>query len=327
MKRLKKMGVLILITVFVVQSIFAAGQTEKGDAEIFPSKAIEIVTHSGPGGGTDIFARLVASLVTKNEGIDVMVTNKQGGRAQATLEYMVRKPNDGYTVMALLPLMAYTIIGGASPVEMDQIVPIALGGIETNILAVRGDSPYKNVTDLINAGKDKMLKFGGTQIGGGDHIATFLFAKRTGIKQPSFVPFKDGSEAIVSLIGKNIEATVTNLSEVDSYISSGDIRVLAVFSKERLKVLPNVPTAIELGINVESAVVRGFGVLKGVPEDRIETLEKIFIKAMNDPRYIEYLKASGMDPITSVNGREEFTHQMFTIYENSIEILADLGLI
>ena len=294
--------------------------------EKFPSKTIEMVSHAGIGGGTDVFVRMISLKARRILKTDIAVVTKTGGVGASALNYVNSRPRDGYTVFALLPGHLMTIARGNSPIGLDKIVPLVRGCDEPNLLMVKGDGPFKSVQDLVAEGEKRKIKFAGGHIGAIDHIASFLFAKRAGMKQPLYVPFKGGAGAVTSLIAGDVEVAVANLSEAESQVTSGDIRPVVVLAKERLKPIPNVPTSYELGINAGSSVLRGLGVLKGTPENRIAVLEKAFLKSMQSKEYQSYLKGAGMDE-TSILGREEWSKVIQEVYENSTEILKDLGMI
>ena len=292
----------------------------------FPSKPIEVVIHSGVGGGMDIFAHMALVHARKELHIDMHVVSKRGGVARAALNYVNSRPRDGHTIFALAPGYPLTILRGESPVGIDGIVPIARGMDEPNTLIVRFDSPFTTIQDLIDVGGKKSLRFGGTHVGGLDHIACFLFTKRVGLKRPVYFPDESGAQTITKLMEGEVDVAVAGLSEYIDQMKDDKIRPLAIMSKHRLDPLPDVPATLELGIDAESSIPRGFGLLKGVPEERIAVLERAFLATMRNSVYLNYLKGLGLGS-DSVAGREEWTAQIRKNYEEEEEILKDLSLL
>ncbi|WP_106418702.1 Bug family tripartite tricarboxylate transporter substrate binding protein [Salinicola tamaricis] len=270
-------------------------------ADDFPSEPIEIVVHTSPGGGTDTTARIVALATQAQLGTNVYVQNKKGGGGSVAMSYVKSKPADGYTVMAITPTHLFTMLRGNSQLDIDDIQGLARATDDPIIVMVRGDSRYKSIHDLIEAGRAGVIKWGGTQIGGVDHIAAMSFAKAAGMKV-SFVPFDSGAEFAAALSRGDIDAAGLNISETRDQIAAGDFRPLAVMADDRMKALPDVPTLSEKGLDISFSTVRGYVVLKSTPKARQEILEKAMLKGMESDRYQNYLKGIGLDE-TSIEGR------------------------
>ena len=123
-----------------------------------------------------------------------------------------------------------------------------------------------------------------------------------------------------------IDATLPNVSEASTQVVDGTFRALAVMAKKRLKDFPDVPTTFEKGIDVATSTTRGYFVLKGTPQDRIEALSAAMVKAMKHSTFGEYLKSSGLDPEASVASWEEWTENIKAEYAVAREALVELGL-
>ncbi len=298
----------------------AAGQ------EKFPSKPIEVVTHAGVGGGTDITARMMMVRAPAALGTEFVVANKTGGSGAAALNYAASRPKDGHTVLLVTQTHLLTLLQGrAGGMKTDDIVGIARATDDPQILMVGKQSPYKTAREFIDGSKTKALKYGTTQIGSVDHLAVFGFAKQAGLQQPQVIPFRGGGDVVINLVGGNIDAALLNYSEAESQIKAGEVRALLVLARERNESLPDVPTADELGVPAYYSTVRGFAVLKGTPEDRIKALEEGLIKAMNGKFYQDYIKSSGQSP-KSVVGRQEWQKQIDDFARTGQEALAAIGV-
>ncbi|WP_157958341.1 Bug family tripartite tricarboxylate transporter substrate binding protein [Salinicola lusitanus] len=293
-------------------------------ADDFPSEPIEIVVHTSPGGGTDTTARIVALATQAQLGTNVYVQNKKGGGGSVAMSYVKSKPADGYTVMAITPTHLFTMLRGNSPLDIDDIQGLARATDDPIIVMVRGDSRYKSIHDLIEAGRAGVIKWGGTQIGGVDHIAAMSFAKAAGMKV-SFVPFDSGAEFAAALSRGDIDAAGLNISETRDQIAAGDFRPLAVMADDRMKALPDVPTLSEKGLDISFSTVRGYVVLKSTPKARQEILEKAMLKGMESDRYQNYLKGIGLDE-TSIEDAADWDSQIRRMYKAGQETMQDLGL-
>jgi len=294
--------------------------------EKFPSKTIEVVTHAGVGGGTDITARMMMVHAPKSFGTELAVVNRVGGSGAAALAYAASKPRDGHTIMLITQTHLLTIMQGKAPVKYDEIVALARATDDPQILMVGKNSPFKTAQEMIAAGKTKPLKVGATQLGGVDHLATFGFAKKAGMQQPTVVPFRGGGDIVINAVSGNVDVGILNYAEAESQIKSGDVRALLTLAPKRLGPLPNVPSSKDLGIDANYSTVRGFITLKGVPDDRLQALEKGLIEAMKGQMYATYIETSGQSP-DSVVGRAPWQSQLDAFYGEGQAALKELGLL
>jgi putative tricarboxylic transport membrane protein len=294
--------------------------------EKFPSKTIEVVTHAGVGGGTDITARMMMVHAAEAFGTELAVVNKVGGSGAAALAYAASKPRDGHTILLATQTHLLTIMQGKAPVKYDEIVGLARATDDPQFFMVGKSSPLKSAQELIAAGKSKALKIGATQLGGVDHLAILGFAKKAGMQAPTVVPFRGGGDIVINTVSGNVDVGILNYAEAESQLKSGDVRALIILGQNRLGPLPDVPSAKDLGLNVHYSTVRGFVTLKGVPDDRLKVLEEGLLKAMKGQMYATYIERSGQSA-DSVVGRGPWQKQLDDFYGEGQDALKDLGLI
>lgn len=294
--------------------------------EKFPSKPIEVVTHAGVGGGTDITARMMMVQAPGVFGTELAVVNKTGGSGAASLAYAASRPKDGYTIMLITQSHLLTMIRSKTPTQLGDLVPLARATDDPQIVMVRKESPIKNAQELVAAGKARSLKFGITQLGGVDHVGVFGFGKAAGIQQVTVVPFRGGGDIVINLVGGNIDCGMLNYSEAEAQIKSGDVRPIVVLAEKRMSSLPNVPTGKESGINSVFSTVRGFVTLKGTPDDRVKALEAGLLKSMEGPLYKAYLDSSGQSP-ESVVGASGWGAQLVEFDRDGKVALEAMGLL
>lgn len=293
--------------------------------EAYPTRPIDIVTHASPGGGTDATARAMVLGTKLALNVDMAVVPRTGGGGVVAMNYIWGRPRDGYTVLAITPTHLFAIARGQGPIKIDDLVPIARATDDPIVVMVRHDSPVQSLSDLIELGRQRPIKWGTTQIGGVDHVAGAVLAQKAGT-QLSVVPFSGGGEIVTNLMGGSVDAAGLNLTEALDQIRRGDFRALAVMAEERLDSIPDVPTTVELGYNVVFSTVRGYLVLKGTPEDRIEILERGMLEGMHQQTYLDYLQGSGLDP-SSIAGREVWGAQVQRLYADARQAMIDLGIV
>ena len=293
----------------------------------FPSKPIEVVTHAGVGGGTDITARMMMVQAPAALGQELVVVNRTGGSGAAALGYADGKPKDGHTVLLVTQTHLLTMIQNrAGNVKVGDLDALARATDDPQILMVGKSSPYKDGKAFIEAAKQKAMKYGTTQAGSIDHLAVVGFSKQAGLQNPTVVPFRGGGDIVINVVGGNLDAGLLNYAEAESQIKAGEVIPIISMSKERLSSLPNVPTATELGVPAVYSTVRGFAVLKGTPEDRVKILEEGLIKSMSGKLYQDYLKSSGQSE-KSVVGRAEWQQQLDDYVRTGSEALTTIGII
>jgi putative tricarboxylic transport membrane protein len=292
--------------------------------EKFPSKPIEVVTHSGAGGGTDITARMMMVHAPGVFGSELVVANRVGGAGAAALSYAASKPRDGYTILLVTQTHLLTILQGKSPVKYDEFVALARATADPQVLMVGKGSPIKTPQELVAAGKSRNLKVGVTHVGSIDHISLIGFARKAGLQAPTAVPFRGGGDIVINVVSGNLDFGMLNYAEGESQIKAGDVRPIMVLARQRMKVLPNVPTAKEVGIDAEYSTVRGFVTLKGVPDDRLKILEDGLMKSMQGQMYTTYIETSGQAP-DSVAPRAAWQAQLDAMYKEADNELKALG--
>jgi len=292
----------------------------------FPSKTIEVVTHAGAGGGTDVNSRMMMLRARRVLKSDMVVVNKRGGNGAAAMNYFKTRPADGHTIMTFTIGHAITMAKGKTSLNVDEMAPIARGTNDPQILMVNcKTSKYKTGEELIAGMKENKLKFGTTNVGGIDHITAFIFAKKGGLTQPTIVPFKGGGEVATQLVAGAVDVGTLNLSEAASQVESGDICPLIVLGTDRMKPIPDAKTGKELGIDVVLSTVRGFVTHAGTEKDKVDLLVKGLMKAMGHKVYQAYLEASGLDG-TSPADAKAWGEQIKSMIKEFEPAIKEMGL-
>ena len=259
--------------------------------------AIEVITHAGAGGGTDVNSRMMMLRSRRTLKQDMVVVNKRGGGGAAAMNYFMSRPADGNTITTFTVGHAITMGKGKTKLKIEDMAPLARGTNDPQILMVNcKTSPYKTPENFV-AGMKKgdKLKFGGTQTGTIDHITVFLWAKRLGVPMPTYLPFKGGGELATQLVAGSIDVGTLNLSEAAAPVEAGDICPLVILGDAGMGPIPKAKTAKALGIDLVLSTTRGFVTHAGVDPARRAELEKGMAKAMKHSMYQAYLKNSGLD--------------------------------
>ena len=255
----------------------------------YPERIIKIVVPLTPGGGTDLIARTLAQEMAKDLGATVIIENKPGAGTIIGTQTVASSAPDGYTLLmgtfanAVNPSL-YTRL----PYEPHRdFAPVALVARSFNIVVVNPSSPIKSIADLIGAARaepDK-LSYGTYGTGTSAHLAGELFKHMAKVNLTT-VPYKGSAPAITDLVGGRIQVMFTTVASAASLVEAGQLRAIAVTSRERSPAFPQLPTVSEGGIpgyTVESWY--GLFAPAKTPPDIIDRLNKSAAKAVQSEAF------------------------------------------
>jgi tripartite-type tricarboxylate transporter receptor subunit TctC len=268
-------------------------------AQSYPNKPIRLVVPFAPGGAADILGRLIADRLQKDLGQAVIIVNRDGGGTIIGADFVAKSPADGYTL--LLGNDAATINSGSGrklPYDLiKDFAPLSLVYSGPQVILVNKNSPFNSLSDLVKAGKaqGEKLRYGSSGIGSSTHLSTANFGEAAGIK-PTHVPYRGIAPAINDLQGGHVDFLVAGSSSALPLIRGGNAKPLAILSKTRSSLMPQVPTAIEQGVNAESAGWYGVLAPAGTPDDIVQKLSNTLTAAVANPEFREKLLALAGDP-------------------------------
>ena len=264
----------------------------------YPNKPINLIVPYGAGGSADSRSRQLGqkmSLILKQP---IVIDNKPGAGGNIGTEAIVRAAADGYTIgMGNFAPMAVnkTLFGNLRYDPETDLTPIILVEKGPLVLVVNPNSPYKTVQDIVVAAKAKpgVLTFSSGGIGGSHQLSAELFELNAGI-QMIHVPYKSGSAALTDLMAGNVDLMFDQMYSAVPSIKADKIRPLAITSKKRSPLLPNVPSFVELGYpKVEVLNWQGLIAPKGTPKAIIDKLNAAANEALKDPQLRELMLAQG----------------------------------
>jgi tripartite-type tricarboxylate transporter receptor subunit TctC len=293
MKKIVFLSVLILTMVSF--NSFASGQQEgSGDSASYPSKPVKVIVPYGAGGGTDLTGRILMKEVETSLGESFNVENISGASGTVGTTVASTSAPNGYTLL-FAPSDPMTTQPNKLdlPYNLDSFEYIAGFSAETSVLAVREDSPWKTLDDLLaEGGTDRVINRGHSGVGGISHILLDQFFKQTNVKVRD-IPFEGGALAIAALLGNHIDVIGGTAGAMVPYIESGELRILAAASEERSEMFPDVPTFNELGFDLTVSVDWFLLAPKGTPADIIKILETASMEAANSDAFKSFVEKRG----------------------------------
>ena len=267
-----------------------------------PTKTLDLVVHTGPGGGSDLLGRTIATIMQRNNIMPVrmQVVNRTGGNGAVAAAYVLSKKNDPNTlVMVNSVWIANSLTAKEANVTLHDLKPIAELVRDPAVIAVRADSPYKTLDDFIAAAKAApgTLKQSGGSVTSRDNIVRQLLQEETGAEW-KFVSFQGGGERLAALLGGHVDMMVIEPQEAGEQVRAGALRVLARVTDEPLagEGYENVPSLAEAGYKTSPAPqIRAIMAPPEMPDEVAQYWVGVFKKLRETDDWKKYLKESQLD--------------------------------
>lgn len=276
----------------------------------WPDKPVTLVVPFPPGGSTDTIARLLAPKLQEKLGGSFIVENKPGATGTIGATAVARSTPDGHTlfVTSLGPLVIvpHLMKHGMQYDPLKDFDALTVAVQAPNLLVVPAASPLKSLGDLIAELKrtPNKVSFASSGVGSSDHLTAELFWQQTGTTGVH-VPYKGGAPAINDLLGGHANASFQNINAVVHHVKAGKLRAFAITSRARWKLLPDVPTMTESGVNVVVTSWQAVLAPKGLPADIKAKVHGALVAGLKDPSLASKLTDQGFEIVG--NTPEEFS--------------------
>lgn len=294
-------------------------------AQDYPTKPINVLVSFAPGGVVDISTRALLPKAEKVLGQPFVITNNGGGGGTVAAAVVAKQKPDGYNLLSctstsLVRIPQYRTV----PYTHHDFVPIVQYATTESGLAVRADSPFKTVKDLVEYAKKNPGKVTYSTLGVGSpmHLSMEYIAKQEGIKW-SHVPYHGSMPSVTALLGGHVTATSAS-TEWKPYVLEGRLRLLATHGEKRMKTFPNVPTLKELGYDIYNDTTFVIMGPKGIPAAVVKKLEDAFHKAFNDSEFIAVLDK--IDHVPAYRNSEDTRKFLEVAYKVNGKWIADLKI-
>jgi len=257
--------------------------------EPYPSRPITMIVPFPPGGFVDLTARPLAAAMEKILAQPVAISNRGGAVGAIGTAVAANSKPDGYTVLTTASTISMVpeadkLFDRKPAYTIDQLAPIALIWTDPTYLVVRSESPWKSVKELLAEAQQRhvQMSYSSSGIYGALHIPIEMFLQAAKVKM-RHLPTAGGGPALTQLLGGHVDMTAGGPAALTSQIKAGKIRGLAGWGAKRHELLPDVPTFMELGYNIEYYVWVGVFVPTGTPDAVVKVLRDATRKAVEDP--------------------------------------------
>ncbi len=263
----------------------------------YPTRSVSVIVPFAAGGGTSVAAEMMATLLEKILKTPFQVLYRPGGGTQVGLTELMRAKPDGYTIgYAGVPTTTISYLDPERKTLYNRksFQKIATHFTLPHIIAVRAESPYKTLKDLVDAAKAKPegIKFGDNGFMGVTHLGGMLFEKAANIKFAS-VHFDGDAPTTNALLGGHVDATCLSMGALLSHITTGGVRPLGVMDSQESPFLPGVKTLASQGYDVMSRTIMGVSAPAGTPPGVLAILADAIKKAQTDPGHQQKMTALG----------------------------------
>src|SRR5690242_1635685 len=292
-------------------------------SQTYPTKPLRIVVPLAPGGNVDLVVRALAQQITENSGHQIIIENRPGASSLVGTQLVAKAPPDGYTFLAIANTFAMvpSIVSNPGYDPFRDFSAVTLTCLVPQVLVVNPALPVKTVKELIALAKARPgeLTYATSGPGGTGHMATELFSRQVGITM-LHVPYKGNSQAIVDVIGGQVMLMFDQVSTSEPYIKAGKLRGLAVSSRTRSPLFPNLPTIDEAGVKgFEDITFNGLMAPAGTPREiRVRMLQEV-AKAVSVRKLHDRFIERGVE-VKASTSPEEFASYLKTEFDKKAKL-------
>lgn len=297
-------------------------------AQAFPDKPIRFILGFAAGGPTDLSVRALAAAAGRQLGQSLVVSNMTGAGGTLAMAELARAPADGYLIsMHTSSYKAMTAHTQKLSFDLDEVRTL-LGYAEfRHLMFVKADAPWANVDDLIAYGKANpgALKFGHVGPGTSLQLQGLLYFRSAGV-QVTDVPYRGSSEFTNAVLGGHVNVAFIDIAGIRALARAGTARLLVTLTQQRFPEFPDVPTAIERGIQGPELFnpMVGVAIRRGTPPDRMKRLHDALRRAIDDPEFVKALNDIGLK--SGYTAPEAFDEVVTRAEARAVPLLKELKL-
>ncbi len=294
----------------------------------FPTKAARIVVPFPPSGPVDIAGRLIAQKLTEQSGQTVIVENRAGAGTIIGTEVVAKSPPDGHTLLiGTSQIVVNPFVYQKLPYNTaTDLLPVTQISSQPYMLTAHPSLPAKNFKDMLVLARTKpgALHCASAGIGSGNHLTCELLNKMAGT-QIAHIPYKGSIAALNDLVGGQVEVAFSNAMAALPFVKSGKLQPLAITSRQRVKMLPDLPTVAESGFpGFEASVWFGVFVAGGTPPALVRSIAQETGRALKHPDVSKVFTAEGGEVVAS--SPEQFTEYVKSELTKWSEVVKHAGI-
>lgn len=307
-------------------AITVAAASAPALAQGYPHQTVTLVTHSSPGGGSDVFLRLLGKHLGPKMGVTFVVENIRGGSGARAVSKVATSPADGSIFYATTPTYIQTTLLSKVEHGYETLMPVVNVFLDPEVIFTRTQSPHRTLAEAMAHAKANpgRQKWGASNPASLERIAMEKLNRLVGARA-AIASHEGGRDQMVNVLNGTLDLGIGEIQELRPQIEAGQIRLLAVLTDKRLADMPDLPTAREQGIELVVTKFRGLAGPKGLPETVLKAWDAGIQAVLADPAYkAEYAKENLVPAFKGSAEAGRFTAEVATEITQS---LRELGVV
>jgi putative tricarboxylic transport membrane protein len=261
----------------------------------YPHKVVTLITHSSPGGGSDVFLREMTKHLGRYIDATLVVENVQGGSGARAISKLATSKPDGSVFYATTPTYIFTSLLSKPQHSFRDVQPLVNVFSDAEVVYTRADGPFRTLADVISHAREKRGRWGAANPASLERQAAERL-KAAAKVNAAIVSHEGGGDLMINVLNGTLDIGVGEIPELRAQLEAKKVRILAVFNAQRLPTQPEIPTVKESGYDVVVQKFRGLAGPKGLPADVIALWEKVVPQLLADPEYRNVYAAESLVP-------------------------------
>jgi putative tricarboxylic transport membrane protein len=314
-----------MLTAASLMALVAAPAARAAEPPLpYPVTLVTLVTHSSPGGGSDVFLREMTRYLGKYIDATFIVENAEGGSGAKAMSRVASARPDGSVLYASTPTYIMTSLLSQPGSTYRDLEPVVNFFLDTEVVYTRADGPYRTLEDVLDHARRGRGRWGAANPASLERQAAERLRAAAGVNA-GVVPHNGGGDLMINILNGTLEMGVGEMEELRAQLASGTVRVLATFGTERIPTHPDVPTVREAGYDVELEKFRGLAGPKGLPPEVIAVWNEAAQRILADPEYRERYTAGNLR--ASFIPHEAYVLFIEQVAEETAALFAATGMI
>ncbi len=261
----------------------------------YPKNVVMLVTHSSPGGGSDVFLRELSPYLARLMGVNLVIDNMQGGSGARAMAAVAKAKPDGGSFYATTPTFIYTSLLSRPAASYKDLEPLVNMFFDPEVLYTAADSRFKTLKDVLDAARQGKGKWGAANPASLERQVMERLKQKAGVT-PVIATFEGGGDMLINVLNHTLDMGVGELQEISAQLDARKLRLLGVVGEARLPQFPDVRTVKEQGIDLSVRKFRGLAGPKGTSREVIAAWEAAVPKLLADPKYKALYTKNGLQP-------------------------------
>lgn len=281
----------LIAAVALTLGMAAAACTQNNQTE----GVVRLVTHSSPGGGSDVFLREMVPHLSKIMRVTFIIDNLPGGSSAKAMAAVAKAKPDGGMLYATTPTFIYTSLLSKPAASYTDLEPLVNIFYDPEVLYTAADSRFKTLRDVIDQARSGGGKWGAANPASLERQVMEQLKRKAGVT-PAVITFEGGGDMLINVLNHTLDVGIGELQEIRAQLEAGALRLLAVAGDERLPQFPELETVKEQGVDLSVRKFRGLAGPKGTPPDVIAAWEAAIPKLLEDPEYKKLYLENSLQP-------------------------------